>query len=354
LNYKKKREINININNNVKLNKPSENMRLLSHEQKRHVIDDFTEVKLSYENIIHKKVYCDFVLAIPEGKKCLVWFTKTTTGDNICYVLEVGNGKKQITDVSVYNTCSCSTLCYGTVLQGTLFRHDRRHVFCVEDLLHYKGEEIRHQTWRDKLVLLNHLFLHDVSAVTYNDDFLAFGLPIMKYRFEDLMNHYDQIPYKVKCVQFRKYDNVNMSQFLLINRAVELFNTNKAFPVTKKQDLVFKVKPECQPDIYSLYCMDDSSEEPIYYGIASIPDYKTSVMMNRLFRTIKENENLDALEESDEETEFENEAEDKFVSLNTELNMICSYHTKFKKWVPLRQSLIKDDSEIVNLHELNN
>jgi hypothetical protein len=100
--------------------------------------------------------------------------------------------------------------------------------------------------------------------------------------------------------------------------------------------------------------MDDSSEEPIYYGIASIPDYKTSVMMNRLFRTIKENENLDALEESDEETEFENEAEDKFVSLNTELNMICSYHIKFKKWVPLRQSLIKDDSEIVNLHELNN
>ena len=325
-------------------------MKQPSNEQKRHIMEDFTEVKLSYENLIHKKVYCDFVLAIPEGKRCLAWFTKTPTKENICcYVLEVGNGKKQITDVSVYNTCFCSTLSYGTILQGTLFWHDNRNVFCVEDILHYKGEEICFRTWRDKLVLLNHLFLHDISTVTYNDDFLTFGLPIMKYHFEDLMNHYDQIPYKVKCIQFRKYDNVNMSQHLLINRANELF---KASPLPKKQESIFKVKPECQPDIYSLYCIDDSSEDPVYYGIASIPDYKTSVMMNRLFRTIKENENLDALEESDEETEFENDAEDKFVSLNTEINMICSYHTKFKKWVPLRQSLKKDDSEIINLHEL--
>ena len=330
-------------------------MRLISNEQRRHIIEDFREVKLYYENIIHKKVYCDFVLAIPDGKKCLVWFTKTiTTNENICYVLEVGNGNKQITDVFIFNTCSCSTLCYGTVLQGTLFRHDTRNVFCVEDVLHYKGEEIRERTWRDKLVLFNHLFLSDISAVSYNDDFLTFGLPVMKYHFEDLMNYYHQIPYKVKCVQFRKYDNVNMSQHLFIARAVELFNTNKTLHLQKKQESIFKVKPECQPDIYSLYCMDDSSEEPVYYGIASIPDYKTSVMMNRLFRTIKENDNLDALEESDEETEFENEAEDKFVSLNTELNMICMYHIKFKKWVPLRESLKKDHSEIVNLHELNN
>ena len=32
-----------------------------------------------------------------------------------------------------------------------------------------------------------------------------------------------------------------------------------------------------------------------------IPDYKTSVFMNDLFRTIKENKNLDLLEESDDE-----------------------------------------------------
>ena len=35
--------------------------------------------------------------------------------------------------------------------------------------------------------------------------------------------------------------------------------------------------------------------------------------MNSLFRTIKENENLDSLEESDDEEEFENSNVDKFV-----------------------------------------
>ena len=38
--------------------------------------------------------------------------------------------------------------------------------------------------------------------------------------------------------------------------------------------------------------------------------------MNKLFRNIKENINLDSLEEIDEEDEFENIQIDKFVDLN--------------------------------------
>ena len=40
------------------------------------------------------------------------------------------------------------------------------------------------------------------------------------------------------------------------------------------------------------------------YKVACIPNYKTSMMMNALFRNIKENRNLDLLEESDDEEEF--------------------------------------------------
>jgi hypothetical protein len=57
--------------------------------------------------------------------------------------------------------------------------------------------------------------------------------------------------------------------------------------------------------------------------------------MNKLFRNIKENDNLDALEESDDEEEFEDEKEDKFVHLDKEYKMICEYNYKFKKWVPI-------------------
>jgi hypothetical protein len=70
--------------------------------------------------------------------------------------------------------------------------------------------------------------------------------------------------------------------------------------------------------------------------IAHIPDYKTSVFMNKLFRNIKENHNLDSLEESDEEEEFENIQIDKFVDLSKILKMRCSFNYKFKKWVPMQ------------------
>ena len=69
---------------------------------------------------------------------------------------------------------------------------------------------------------------------------------------------------------------------------------------------------------------------------AYIPDYKTSVLMNQLFRKIKENVNLDALEESDSEEEFENDKIDKFVQLNVQKNMLCELHPKFKKWIPIK------------------
>ena len=46
------------------------------------------------------------------------------------------------------------------------------------------------------------------------------------------------------------------------------------------------------------------------YGSAAVSSYKQSVMMNSLFRTIKENRNLDLLEESDDEDSDEEESDD--------------------------------------------
>ena len=68
------------------------------------ILDEFPSVKLSYENIIHKKVYSDFVLAIPEGKKCFAWFTNSNSG-NVCYILEL---KEPVADSSMPNSSSYS------------------------------------------------------------------------------------------------------------------------------------------------------------------------------------------------------------------------------------------------------
>lgn len=52
--------------------------------------------------------------------------------------------------------------------------------------------------------------------------------------------------------------------------------------------------------------------------------------MNSLFRKIKENKNLDLLEESDSEEEFENTTLEKYVDLNKSYIIECFYNKKFK------------------------
>jgi len=54
-------------------------------------------------------------------------------------------------------------------------------------------------------------------------------------------------------------------------------------------------------------------------------------MMNSLFRNIKENRNLDALEESDDE----DDALIPLVDLNKWARMSCAFIARFKRWQPI-------------------
>ena len=125
---------------------------------------------------------------------------------------------------------------------------------------------------------------------------------------------------------------------------------NKDVPTTEpnttintRKETVFRVKADIQNDIYNLCILPNgnSTNQTIesIYATAYIPDYKTSVMMNGLFRNIKENINLDALEESDDEDEFENDNVDKFVDLTKSYDMVCAYNFKHKKWTPIRLAI---------------
>ena len=74
-----------------------------------------------------------------------------------------------------------------------------------------------------------------------------------------------------------------------------------------------------------------------------------SVMLNKLFRNIKENANLDALEESDDEDEFENICDDKFVDLEKTYNMECVYNKRTHKWIPKK---VVNTSNLTNVKHL--
>jgi hypothetical protein len=101
---------------------------------------------------------------------------------------------------------------------------------------------------------------------------------------------------------------------------------------------VFRVIADVQYDIYHLYACGPNTQSPntaqntyrkpstrnfVYYDVAYIPNYEKSVFMNGLFRNIRENRNLDYIEESDEDEDFENTREDKYVDLTKELYIEC-------------------------------
>ena len=49
---------------------------MIKNLDKQNIISNFPNIKLSYENITHKKVYdANIVLAIPDGNKYFAWFT---------------------------------------------------------------------------------------------------------------------------------------------------------------------------------------------------------------------------------------------------------------------------------------
>lgn len=338
---------------------------MLSYSDKEAILSKFPNVKLSYENIVYKKVYnADMNLAIPEGVKCFAWFT-TVNDNNVCLIMELSENK-QVKDIKINNACFSNELSYGTILYGTVFYHLNNKFFCIEDIFSFKGKDIERENWGNKLFILKDLLQNHLKQASYNNSFIVFGLPIITNNTSDMIKCLENIKYKISFIQFRSFNRTNNYLFMNyasfkdspdnkkqnvvvektrdtnsnvnINVNVNV-NVNKN-RVTLKREVILIVKPDIQNDIYHLYCLNNLGDEE-YIGIACIPDYNTSVMMNTHFRKIKENANLDALEESDDEEEFENEKEDKFVYLDRTLKMVCQCNYKFKKWSPIK---VADDS----------
>ena len=303
--------------------------------------------ELSYEIMTHKKVHNpDLILAIPEGKKCFAWFTNYNS-DNVCFLLEMNNTHK-ITDVNIITTGFDDSLATCTIFYGTLFM---KNCFCIEDIYYYKNKSYVNISYLIKLETLGKIFKNEISQSALNNTFIIFGLPLMHTDFNSLLRDIQLLPYKINQLKHRFFDKKNTRKILTMN----YFKPGNQYSITNisKNTLskaVFKVTADVEPDIYNLFFYKNGLEE--YYDIACIPDYKTSVMMNKLFRKIKENDNLDAIEESDNEDEFEDGKEDKYVYLERSFKLNCEYNHKFKRWYPV--SLAEEKDRIVSSNILKN
>ena len=100
---------------------------------------------------------------------------------------------------------------------------------------------------------------------------------------------------------------------------------------------VLIAKAETAQDTYRLFARDkERGLSPI--GCAAIPSLACSVLMNNIFRSIKENANLDLLEESDSDDEFELVGENKHVDTDKEVALVCKFRPRFGAWEPLRRA----------------
>jgi hypothetical protein len=281
-------------------------LKTINIDSDNNILANFPKFELSYETMAHNKVYdSDIILAIPEGSKMIAWFTEYND-EHVCFIFDK-NAKKD-TDIQVAITSFNDSLVYGqgTILHGTIFKYNNVSCFSIEDIYYYKGRDFSTMNYLSKLQTIQTCLQKDISSTALTNKYTIFGLPIMNTNFNLLLNEISLLPYKISTIQYR-----------FLNSKKVLFIKYYKPKTTQKQDLsspsssslkcdkaVFRVSPQIQTDIYNLFVYKDDQEE--FYDIAFIPDFVTSVLMNKLFRNIKENSNLDALEESDDEKEFEN------------------------------------------------
>ena len=268
----------------------------------------------------------DICLAIPMAKKCAIWMTFYEER-HICAIILLDK-YGAATDCRIVEHAECvglSRLFYGTMIYGSIY--DNAYIV-MEDLVQYMGCSMQYQDFRDKLSL----FRTVVDGIQFNH--ISLHLPVMWMKSDNIP---PTISYRVHHYEWRKMSSKPSS---IQKKTVERMSENESsrvnvkVPSNHRPNLIFEVGADIQNDIYHLYAYGKGCQS-LPYDIACISTIKTSVMMNRLFRNIKENENLDVLEESDDESEFENQREDRFVNLQKRINMECEYNTKFRKWTPL-------------------
>lgn len=303
----------------------------LTPQNKKEIISLLPDFELSYEKLIHNKVHnYELCMAIPYGKKYLAWFT-TYNRHYVCIFLEIDKRSKKIFDIKIIPCCFDRSLCFNTLFYGTIINNK---FFIIEDILIYENIHVGAYNSNKKLNLINYIFENKIKQISYIKKDIVFGLPLMNQKYEILLKEIDSLPYQVYSIQYYT-KNVRL---------------NYIYKNENRKHAVFMIKPDIQNDIYNLYINYEKTGLQ-FYDVACIPDFTTSVKMNKLFRDIKENHNLDALEESDDEEEFQNVNLSKYVDLDKRYNMKCVFNYKFKKWVPLE---IVKNKNVITEQELKN
>uniref|UniRef100_A0A6C0H2I5 Uncharacterized protein n=1 Tax=viral metagenome TaxID=1070528 RepID=A0A6C0H2I5_9ZZZZ len=351
----------------------------LTPNQLSHVISRMPEFELSYETISHSKVSLDYqiVVAVPLGKKYYAWFSFHQNKD-VCYLFELNREKRIIKGKCItMPTETKPTLALGTLLYGSIPDGQPDAPFIIEDIFFFQGISLKKEKFGNRMEFLlqfmeanpqispkfvlpvmwniAHPLTEDAPVLPHD---IGYQVHHLQYRTTDVIKPFLNVQLGGGGGLFKKKNNPSkptqcadkQSPLFLIESQAQLPLYKPDFNKPQyKMKAVFQVRADIQFDIYHLFAFG-KNKEPVYYNVAYIQNYKTSVFMNGLFRKIRENKNLDFIEESDDEDDFQNTNIDKYVNLQKKLYMECVFHAKFKKWIPIK--IVDKNERVVHISKL--
>lgn len=300
-------------------------------------IDNIKFLSFNNKNIENNSNY--YILK-PKGKKSFVWFTYFEK--EILCILIILNDNNVLHDSNLYYKLDVNyniQLCYNnTFMQCILIKNNSMNTIIIDNILNYNihNNIINNNTYLHKIE--SKLFLYNIVIKQIsNSKTNKFYLPIIENNLDSLYNKIYNTNYNLYCISI--YSKTKYLGNFIFNDSITFTSNIKAN---------FYIEPNIEQDIYSMYIIDINSNY-IFYDHLLINSYKLSVFMNNIFRKIKENKNLDLLEESDLEDEFQDISKDKFVNINKKEIIECVYNYKFKKWIPEK---IVSQGKVINKQEL--
>jgi hypothetical protein len=268
-------------------------------------------------------------IAIPEGTKGMVWFKQ-----NKCYILTLSKDKRTFDSVSVDESViyfpNQETLLYGTFY---FINNFEQFYFTVEDIFTYKNTNVSSYPIDVKINIWKYILDNETTPFYTETSPFIIGIPFMTKCWKEMCEILPHISYKIYSVRFHFEDEVMIEKMITTVSRIHyyyLFSQNHSTPIVPEkvqQTNTFLVQADTTIDIYYLYTM--SSQE--YVGIACVQTLATSTYLNTIFRNIKEDMNIDVLEESDDEDNYH-----MVVDTTKRVAMECVYNTRFKKWTPVK------------------
>lgn len=272
-------------------------------------------------------------VSISVGKKYHVWIQYDESGD-AAFFMEL-NKEKKISVVTRHSVCDATLLPFskGTAMYGTVFEHPSgRQVFLIEDVYYYCGLSVAKETFARKLRRMGHIVekLGNTLPIWFRLPHITSSESVSDAGYTE---HHAQYRMAEKLAPYVNMVKDDVGPVIVVTVCERPLMCDFSKPQFKRHMVtVFWVKADVQFDIYNLYCSKD-----VFCGVAGIQTYKTSVLLNTLFRKIRANQNLDAIEESDDEDTFEDVRETKWVAdMSHKVKMVCEFNAKLRKWVPVR------------------